>query len=60
VADLENILTSEEFDLIYSIFLADIPVSKIAFLKGVSVQAVNQRKKRILEKLKKSKYFDLD
>jgi len=53
ISDFKDILSEEEFTLIYLIYVEGLSASEIAHQKGITRQAVNQKKQKALKKLKK-------
>lgn len=51
-ADLKSVLNTQEYQIIYAIYVQQYQVSEIAGCVGKSRQAINQTKKRALKKLK--------
>lgn len=50
---VESVLTELELSIVKMIYLLDYSVKEIALIYGISRQAVNQTKKRAIQKLKK-------
>lgn len=53
IIGFENVLTESELSIIKMIYLLDYTVTETADIYGISRQAVNQTKKRALQKLEK-------